>query len=129
MSEPLVVVAPSSMHQRLKRFEAASSALISEVSLDGVLNRVAHVAAEVTDAPFGAIALLGSDGVGLEHFTTYGIDPELRVNIGAPPRGHGILGLVVREARAIRLSDASTHPDFRGFPPHHPPMQAFLGVP
>src|SRR6185437_6783832 len=52
-----------------------------------------------------------------------------RALIGEPPRGHGILGLVIREARPVRLPDLAKHPDSYGFPPHHPPMHSFLGVP
>jgi len=73
--------------------------------------------------------VIGPGGKVLESFTTYGIDPELGERIGPPPGGHGILGLVVREARPIRLPDLTRHPDSHGFPPHHPPMRSFLGVP
>jgi len=120
---------PSSIQQRLKRLELASSRLISEASLEGVLARVAQVAAEVIGAQYAAIGVLGSDGKVLEHFTTFGIDSGLRVKIGTPPEGGGILGAVIREARPLRLVDLSKHPDSCGFPPHHPPMRSFLGVP
>jgi signal transduction histidine kinase len=103
--------------------------MITEVSLEGVLSRVAQVAAEVIGAQYAAIGVLGSDGKLLEHFTTYGIDAERRANIGLPPQGHGILGLVLREAKPIRLQDLTKHPDSCGLPPHHPPMRSFLGVP
>jgi GAF domain-containing protein len=73
--------------------------------------------------------VLGPDGRLLENFITYGIDERQRALIGPPPRGHGILGLVIREARPIRLPDLGRHPDSYGFPPHHPPMRSFLGVP
>ena len=72
--------------------------------------------------------MVGADGRALESFTTHGIDPELEA-IGPPPSGHGILGLVMREAKPIRLHDLTEHPDSSGFPPHHPPMRSFLGVP
>jgi two-component system, NarL family, sensor histidine kinase DevS len=107
----------------------ATSALITEISLEGVLNRVVQVAAEVIDARYAAIGVVAPDGKVMESFTTYGIDPELRARIGLPPRGHGILGLVIREAKPIRLPDLTKHPDSYGFPPHHPPMRSFLGVP
>ena len=107
----------------------ATSGLITEVSLPGVLRRVVEAAAEVIGARYAAIGVLGPDGKLMESFTTYGIDPELRARIGALPRGHGILGLVVREAKPIRLPDLTKHPDSYGFPPHHPPMRSFLGVP
>jgi two-component system, NarL family, sensor histidine kinase DevS len=118
------------MQQRLKRLlEVANSVMITEVSLDGVLARVAQVAAEVIGARYAAIGVLGSDRRVLEHFTTYGIDDELRARIGQPPEGHGILGLIIRDAKPLRLPDLTRHPDSCGFPPHHPPMHSFLGVP
>lgn len=117
------------MQDRLRQLEAATSALITEVSLEGVLQRVVRVAAQVIGARYAAIGVVGPDGKILESFTTYGIDPAVREGIGALPRGHGILGLVIREARPIRLPDLTAHPDSCGFPPGHPPMRSFLGVP
>jgi signal transduction histidine kinase len=118
------------MQQRLKRLlEVANSVMITEVSLDGVLTRVTQVAAEVIGARYAAIGVVGSDGISLEHFTTYGIDDELRARIGRPPEGHGILGLIIRDAKPLRLPDLTSHSDSCGFPPHHPPMHSFLGVP
>jgi len=107
----------------------AASSLITEVSLEGVLQRVVEIAAEVIGAQYAAIGVLAPDGRLLESFTTFGIDAELRVKIGPLPKGHGILGLVIRAARPIRLPDLTRHPDSYGFPPHHPPMHSFLGVP
>ena len=103
--------------------------MITEVSLDGVLTRVAQVAAEVIGARYAAIGVLGSDGKVLEHFTTYGIDDELRARIGRLREGHGILGLIIRDAKPLRLADLTKHAESCGFPPHHPPMRSFLGVP
>jgi signal transduction histidine kinase len=107
----------------------ASSALITEVSLEGVLQRVVQLAADVIGARYAAIGVVAPDGKLLESFTTHGIDPELGRSIGPPPRGHGILGLVIREAQPIRLPDLTKHPASYGFPPNHPPMRSFLGVP
>ncbi|HEY7636283.1 MAG TPA: GAF domain-containing sensor histidine kinase [Gemmatimonadales bacterium] len=115
--------------ERLERLVIAATSLITEISLEGVLHRVVEVAAEVIGAHYAAIGVLAPDGRMLESFTTYGIDDELRAKIGPPPRGHGILGLVIREAKPIRLPDLGRHPDSYGFPPHHPPMHSFLGVP
>ena len=115
--------------ERLVRLVMTASSLITEVSLEGVLERVVHVAAEIIGAHYAAIGVLAPDGKVLESFTTYGVTPELRERIGPPPRGHGILGLVIREARPIRLPDLTRHADSYGFPPHHPPMRSFLGVP
>jgi signal transduction histidine kinase len=114
---------------RLEQLVLAASALTTEVSLEGVLERVVEVAARVIGAHYAAIGVLAPDGRLLESFTTYGVSEEQRALIGPPPRGHGILGLVIREARPIRLPDLSRHPDSYGFPPHHPPMHSFLGVP
>ena len=93
--------------------------MITEVSLEGVLARVTQVAAEVIGARYAAIGVLGSDGQTLEHFTTYGIDDERRARIGRPPLGRGILGLITRDAKPLRLTDLTQHPDSCGFPPHH----------
>ena len=114
---------------QLERLVVAASSLINEVSLEGVLQRVVEIAAEVIGAEYAAIGVLAPDGRLLESFTTYGVDAELRAQIGALPRGHGILGLVIRAASPIRLPDLTRHPESYGFPPHHPPMHSFLGVP
>ncbi len=106
-----------------------TSALVGEVSLEGVLRHVVQAAAELIGAHYAAIGVLAPDGRLLESFTTHGVDDELRARIGEPPRGHGILGLVIREARPIRIPDLTRHPDSYGFPPHHPEMRTFLGVP
>jgi signal transduction histidine kinase len=120
---------PLAGRDRLERLVLATSALITETSLEAVLDRVVQVAAEVIGARYAAIGVLAPDGRLLERFVTHGIDAELRARIGPPPRGHGILGLVIREARPIRLPDLARHPDSYGFPSHHPEMHSFLGVP
>ena len=123
------MVRPAAGSPRLERLVVAASSLITEVSLEGVLERVVEVAAEVIGAQYAAIGVLAPDGRLLESFITHGIDAEQRALIGDLPRGHGILGLVIRAAKPIRLPDLTKHPDSYGFPPHHPPMQSFLGVP
>lgn len=128
MSELFVTHAPSTQ-ERLRELLSATAGLISEVTLDGVLRRVVDVAAQVIGARYAAIGVVGPDGRTLESFITHGIDPELERRIGPPPQGHGVLGLVMRQARPIRLPDLTKHPAFHGFPPHHPSMQSFLGVP
>ncbi len=62
-------------------------------------------------------------------FITVGMDDEQRAAIGTLPKGHGILGLLIVDPRPIRLPDLGEHPDSFGFPPGHPPMKSFLGVP
>ena len=128
MSLPTVEQPPSPPN-RLKQLAAATPALITEVSLDGVLQRAVEVSAEVIGARYAAIGVVASDGRTLEHFTTYGIGPGLAAKIGTPPRVHGILSSMIREAAPIRMPDLTKHPDFSGMPPHHPPMRSFLGVP
>jgi signal transduction histidine kinase len=120
---------PPSFQERLKQLEATTSALITEVSLEGVLQRAVQASAQIIGARYAAIGVLAPDGRTLEHFTTFGVDTELAAKLGSPPRGHGILGLVIREAKPVRLPDLTKHPDSIGFPPGHPPMRSFLGVP
>lgn len=115
--------------RRLELLVEASVALTVEPTLEGVVERVVNVAAQVIGAKFAAIGVLHTDGRTLESFTTHGLSDEERAQIGPPPRGHGILGLVIRDPRPIRLPDLHRHPDSYGFPPHHPPMSSFLGVP
>jgi len=114
---------------RLEQLVSAGLLLTSELSLDGVLQRVAEIACEIIEARYAAIGVLSPDHRSLEAFVTAGIEPEMRKHIGAPPTGGGVLGVVMREARTIRLADLSAHPDSTGFPPNHPPMKSFLGVP
>jgi signal transduction histidine kinase len=115
--------------ERLEQLVGIGALLTTEHSLGGVLDRVVEVAAHLIGAKFAAIGVLGPDGKLLESFTTFGITPEERERMGPPPRGHGILGLVISEGRVIRLPDLTKHPNSFGFPPHHPPMHSFLGVP
>ena len=117
-------------HQsRLERLVEAGTLLVSELSLEGVLEHTVQIAASVIGAKYAAIGVLTPDGQTIEKFHTYGMSDAERAAIGPPPRGHGILGLVIRESRVIRLPDIARHPDSYGFPPHHPPMHSFLGAP
>ncbi len=114
---------------RLERLLYANLSLATEMSVDRVLQKVTDVAVDLIGCRYAALGVLGPDGRTLESFTTTGLTPEHRHQIGALPRGHGILGLVIREATVVRLPDLKKHPDSYGFPPHHPPMHSFLGVP
>jgi signal transduction histidine kinase len=120
---------PPEFQERLERLLRITVDLTSEISLDRVLQQVTDTALDLIGARYAAIGVMSPDGKTLESFTTSGMTPEERERIGPAPRGHGILGLVVREARVIRLPDLTSHPDSQGFPPHHPPMRSFLGVP
>jgi signal transduction histidine kinase len=120
---------PRPVLDRLEQLVAGSTELALELSLDGVLRRVADLAAELTGAKYAAIGLLGPDGRTLESFVTHGIPERERARMGDLPKGHGVLGSVIREGKVLRLPDLTKHPDSHGFPPHHPPMHSFLGVP
>ncbi|MBK9690649.1 MAG: GAF domain-containing sensor histidine kinase [Gemmatimonadetes bacterium] len=114
---------------RLERLVAAVPGLIAELSLEGVLQRVADLAAELLDARYAAVGMLNPDGRTLASFTTTGMTGEERERIGPHPRGHGILGLVIHKGQVVRLADLTAHPARYGFPAHHPVMRPFLGVP
>jgi len=117
------------MTERLERLIRSSNTLAAGLPLDQVLQWIADTARQLLEARYAAIGLLGPDGRTLESFTTSGLDEEARQRIGALPVGRGILGVVIREGHPIRLPDLMAHPTAAGFPPHHPPMHTFLGVP
>lgn len=119
--------------QDRKRWEhivEAAVAVTSDLELDSLLARIIELARDLTGARYGALGVLGSDPQeGLVEFLTQGIDDETAARIGDLPRGAGVLGVVLRDGVPLRLDDVASHPDSVGFPPHHPPMGAFLGVP
>jgi signal transduction histidine kinase len=102
--------------------------LASDLSLDVVLQRIIELAVKLTDARYGALGVVGSDGRLLDFITT-GITPEQRQAIGSLPVGEGILGVLIRDAKSLRLQRISNDPRHVGFPPNHPPMGSFLGAP
>jgi signal transduction histidine kinase len=114
---------------RLRTLVETGIAINSELSLDGVLERIVEAAAQVTGAQYAALGVIDRAGTGLERFVTYGIASEVQTEIGEPPHGRGILGVLIREARPLRLHDISEDPRSVGFPPGHPVMRTFLGVP
>ena len=107
----------------------AGIALSSELSLDALLQRTVESAAELTGARYAALGVIDRSGQALERFLTTGIDAETHATIGDLPRGRGILGVLIRDATTLRLHDLGEDPRSVGFPPGHPPMQTFLGVP
>ena len=113
----------------LRRLLRAVVAIGTDLDLTATLQRIVESATELADAQYGALGVLDPTRTFLSEFLTVGIDPEQRAQIGDLPKGHGILGLLIREPRAIRLPDLREHPDSFGFPPNHPPMRSFLGVP
>jgi signal transduction histidine kinase len=114
---------------RLRVLVETGIAINSELSLDGVLERIVEAAARVTDARYAALGVIDPAGTGLERFVTHGMTDQEETQIGDPPHGRGILGVLIRDARNLRLHDLSEHPRSVGFPPDHPPMHTFLGVP
>ena len=114
---------------RLRVLVNTGIAINSELSLDGVLERIVEAAALVTDAHYAALGVIDRAGTGLERFVTHGMTDEVEKQIGDPPHGEGILGVLIRDAHNLRLHNLSEHPRSVGFPPGHPPMHTFLGVP
>ena len=114
---------------KLSALVDAGIALTSELSLEALLARLVEVAAELTGARYAALGVIDRDGEGLERFVAHGLDAEQRAAIGDLPRGRGILGVLIHEARPLRLHDIAEDTRSVGFPPNHPPMKTFLGVP
>src|SRR5690242_14044751 len=114
---------------RTRALVEAGIALTSELSLDAVLQKLVEAAAALTGAQYAALGVLDPSGERLERFVTAGIDDETRAAIGDLPRGRGILGVLIHDPEPLRLHDLHDDPRSIGFPPNHPPMQTFLGVP
>ena len=116
--------------ERLQALLQAVVSIGSQLDLGAVLYRITETAAELADAEYAALGVLDPSGDSrLSQFITVGIGDELRAKIGELPHGRGVLGVLIREPRAIRLADLAEHPASYGFPPNHPPMHTFLGVP
>lgn len=120
---------PIEQHDRLRVLVEAGISLASELSLDALLQRIVETAAELTDARYAALGVVHPSGRGLERFLTTGIDAKTYAAIGEIPQGRGILGVVMRETRPLRLHDIADDPRSVGLPPNHPPMHTFLGAP
>src|ERR671919_2548668 len=101
----------------------------SDLDLSAMSQRIVEAAVDLVDARYGALGVLDDSRTRLAEFLTVGIDEETHKAIGHVPEGHGILGLLIVDAKPLRLPDLREHPDSYGFPPHHPPMRSFLGVP
>ncbi|MDE0774906.1 MAG: GAF domain-containing protein [Nocardioides sp.] len=115
---------------RLRLLLDAVVTMAADLTLDGVLARIVAVASSLVDARYAALGVLDvGDARRLRTFIHHGISEDEVVEIGELPTGHGLLGLLIDEPRPIRLHDIAAHPASYGFPPHHPPMSSFLGVP
>src|SRR4029453_8468929 len=101
----------------------------SDLDPPGLLRRIVEAAVELVDARYGALGVLDDSRTRLAQFITVGIDEDEHAAIGSLPEGLGILGLLIVDAKPLRLPDLREHSERFGFPHHHPPMRSFLGVP
>ena len=124
MTEPSYA-GPRSLRQLLD----AVMTVGADLDLETVLRHIVESAVSLVDARYGALGVLDESGTRLSQFITVGMGDEIYQAIGTLPEGHGILGLLILEPKPIRLPDLHEHPDSYGFPPNHPPMKSFLGVP
>ena len=106
----------------------AVAAVASDLELSSTLRRIVQAAVTLVDAHYGALGVIALDR-SLKEFVYTGIDEPTRERIGHLPEGHGILGLLIDDPRPVRLRRIADHPSSYGFPPNHPPMNTFLGVP
>ena len=117
------------VRDRFERLLSAGVEIFSQHTLTAVLQQVVDAAREVVGARYAALGVLAPGGTSLSEFVTSGMTVEEREKIGALPIGHGLLGVVIRRPKPIRVPDISKHSQSAGFPNHHPAMRSFLGVP
>jgi signal transduction histidine kinase len=115
--------------ERLHALIDAILLIETDADIDGLLGRIVETASHLVGARYGALGVIAGDGVTLSRFITYGLDAEQRAAIGPEPQGKGLLGEIILHPTPLRLDDLGAHPKSSGFPPNHPPMQRFLGVP
>ena len=131
-SQPVVpaqsIVHPALGVAELESLVDATRAISETLELEPVLQLIVDRVRGLVGADYAALGIVHAGGR-IERFITSGIEPEVRRAIGEPPRGHGLLGLIIREGRSYRIARITDHPDSFGFPPHHPAMTSFLGVP
>ncbi|MBV9309830.1 MAG: GAF domain-containing sensor histidine kinase [Solirubrobacterales bacterium] len=115
--------------ERLHRLLDVGHTLVSELDPDNVLERILEEARRLTGARYAALGVLDDQRKELERFVTAGVDRATHRRIGELPRGRGVLGVLIEDPRPLRLADVGAHPESYGFPPGHPTMRSFLGVP
>jgi signal transduction histidine kinase len=115
-------------NRRLEALDQAIRGIAGVLSTERVLQLIVDRVRLLSDAQYAALGILGPHGL-IELFITSGISAEQRAAIGPTPRGHGLLGLIIREGRSLRIDDIATDPDSYGFPAHLPEMHSLLGVP
>jgi signal transduction histidine kinase len=114
---------------KLRRVLKATLLLEADLELPALLRHLIEEACSMTGARYGALGVLNGDRTALAEFLTVGLEEDEEKRIGARPTGRGVLGLLIVDPRPLRLPDIGSHPDSYGFPPNHPPMTSFLGVP
>lgn len=114
--------------ERLRSLLDAVVGISTDLDLRSTLERIVTSACRLAGARYGALGVIGEDRR-LVEFVTHGISPEQHAAIGSLPTGRGVLGLLIDDPRPLRLRDITAHPKSYGFPPNHPPMRSFLGVP
>ena len=114
---------------KLRRLVQAILILDAELNLPVVLRRIIEEARDLVDAQYGALGVLNEDGRALDQFLTVGLSQEEERAIGARPTGRGVLGVLIGEDKPVRLANLAPSPDSFGFPPDHPAMTSFLGIP
>ena len=129
MAEPSGTVEPRLTEEQLRRLLEVGRALVAELDVEAVLRRIIETARDLTQARYAALGILDEQKRELERFVYVGIDEETRRVIGPLPRGRGVLGELIRNPTPLRLPDVTQHERSYGFPPGHPPMKTFLGVP
>jgi signal transduction histidine kinase len=113
---------------KLLRLIDAVLMIEAAVELPVLLRHLVEEACSLVDARYGALGVLNEARTGLEPFITVGLGDAEEEAIGARPTGRGVLGVLITAPTSLRLADLGSHPDSYGFPPHHPPMESFLGV-
>src|SRR5690349_10070792 len=115
--------------ERLRALLDSVVGIGTDLDLRSTLQRIVESACALAGARYGALGVIGADRTELADFITHGIDPATHATIGDLPHGRGVLGLLITDPQPVRLPDIRKHPNSYGFPPHHPPMHSFLGVP
>jgi two-component system, NarL family, sensor histidine kinase DevS len=123
----LAAVSPR-LPDAVEALDAAVRGIGGVLDIDQVLQLIVDRVRELVSATYAALGIVDDQGR-ITQFITSGITPEQRRAIGDLPRGHGLLGLIIRENRPYRIPNIAAHPESYGFPPNHPPMTSFLGVP
>jgi signal transduction histidine kinase len=114
--------------ERMAALDVATQAITSVLDLEAVLQLIVDQVRDLAEARYAALGIVDAEGQ-IDRFITSGLDEAERARIGDPPRGRGLLGLIIREGRSYVIPDITDDPRRSGFPPGHPEMHSFIGVP